>query len=146
MLPPSRSISEIPRFVREITQLVTVMLRKSDTLSVPNLMAALVEVSVQLLTTMFSQGPSAAFFSVVLKTMQSSADSIWQLQIRTLRQWSGSMPSQLTIFRLFKMRMPSISTSSQPTRCTVQNALRVRVTSRMVRWRTLFISSIGMRG
>lgn len=92
---------------------VTTILRKSLTLSVPILMAALVEASVQLLLRISSQSPYWLFASVVFNTIQSSAASIWQFVIRTCLQWSGSIPSQFAIMRLFRIRTLWMSTSSQ---------------------------------
>ena len=146
MFPPSRSWREMPRLERLMTQFSITMLRKSSSLSLPNLMAALVEVRVQLVTVMFSQGPYCMAWAVFLKTMQSSAHSMWQLAMRTFWQWSGSMPSQLAIRRSFRMRMPSMSTSRQPTMWTVQKALAASVTSRMVSRETFSRNSRGARG
>ena len=58
-----------------------------------------------------------------------------------------SMPSQLASFRLFRIRIPSIRTSRQPTRCVVQKALPVRVTSLMgyacaMAWVMLVVMSV----
>ena len=49
---------------------------KVASLSVPNLIAALVEIMVQLSTTIFSQGPYSMAAAVFLNTIQSSAHSI----------------------------------------------------------------------
>lgn len=133
MEPLSLSWREMPRLDRLMTQFSMTILRNMSSLSLPNLMAALVEVRVQLLTVIFSQGPYCMALAVFLKTMQSSAHSMWQLAMRTFWQWSGSMPSQLAIRRLFRIRIPSISTSRQPTRWTVQKALAASVTCWMVR-------------
>ena len=55
--PLSRICREMPRLDRLMTQFSTTILRKSSSPSLPNLMAALVEVRVQPVTVMFSQGP-----------------------------------------------------------------------------------------
>jgi hypothetical protein len=78
------------------------------------------EVMVQLVTVMSCVGPYSAYSRRFFRQMQSSPEVMWQLAIRTLREWSMSMPSPLRILRLLSRLMPSITTPSQPTRCTVQ--------------------------
>ena len=77
-----------------MTQFETIMFLKSPTPSVPIFIAAEVEISVQPVISMFSHGPYSELPFEVLRQMQSSAHSTWQSQIRTLLQWSGSMPSE----------------------------------------------------
>ena len=73
--PPSRICIESPRLLFETMQLSTITLRKSPTPSVPILIAAEVEISVQFDIMMFSQGPYSLLPFEVLRHMQSSAHS-----------------------------------------------------------------------
>ena len=89
--------------LREMTQFETIIFLKSPTPSVPIFIAAEVEISVQPVISMFSHGPYSELPFEVLRQMQSSAHSTWQSQIRTLLQWSGSMPSEFATSRSFNM-------------------------------------------
>src|SRR5579884_3732751 len=91
-VPPSlmNSPRPMPEFL--MTQLDTLMSRKSPLDAVPSLNAAETDSSTQLFTTRFS---IALPFSV-LGHRQSSPAIIEQLEIKTLVQDSGSMPSVLT--------------------------------------------------
>ena len=82
--PPSRIWMDRPRFVPVMMQLSTRIFSKSATPSVPILMAALVEVRVQLEIMTFLVGPYSSLPAVVLRQMQSSAHWTWQPMIRTL--------------------------------------------------------------
>ena len=73
-----------PRLVPVMMQLSTRIFSKSATPSVPILIAALVEVSVQLEMMTFLVGPYSLLPAVVLRQMQSSAHWTWQPMIRTL--------------------------------------------------------------
>ena len=61
-----------PRCEPLMTQLSNTMLRKSSQLSVPILIAAEVEISVQLLTVTFSTGPKSAKAGLFFRQIQSS--------------------------------------------------------------------------
>ena len=82
--PPSRIWMDRPRLVPVMMQLSTRIFSKSATPSVPILIAALVEVSVQLEMMTFLVGPYSLLPAVVLRQMQSSAHWTWQPMIRTL--------------------------------------------------------------
>ncbi len=82
----------MPTVELRITQLLTRILRKSLGDSVPILTAVAMDSRTQFVTTMSSQGNP----SRVLHTMQSSPAMMRQLEIRTLRHETGSIPSALT--------------------------------------------------
>ena len=85
-LPPSRIWIESPRLLFEIIQLLTITFLKSPTPSVPILIAAEVEIRVQLLIIIFSQGPYSLLPFEVLRQIQSSAHSMWHPRILTFVQ------------------------------------------------------------
>ena len=128
-LPPSRTWMEMPRLEPEITQLSTTTFPKSPVPSVPIFRAAEVEIRVQPEMTIFFVGPYSMFPAEAFRQMQSSAQVMWQPRIRTLVEWSGSMPSEFATIRLLRMRISEISTSSQPAGWRVQKGAFRRVTS-----------------
>ena len=82
-----------------------------STFSEPNLTAQERDSITQFWMTMSSQAPYADSSRRFFRQMLSSPDSMKQLAIRTLREWSMSMPSPLRILRLFAIVMPSMTTS-----------------------------------
>ena len=120
MLPPSTVASETPALGygrapsgrAEIVQLRNTMFLKSPLDSVPSLRALRTWTSAQSVTIRFSVDRRAPRARLVLATMASSRDSMRHLAIRTLRQQSGSIPSEYP----FRMVTPWMSTLSQPRR------------------------------
>ena len=69
------------------------------------------EVITQLVTTMSRQGPYSSNSRRFFRQMQSSPLSMKQPVMRTLREWSTSMPSPLRILRLLSSDMWLMATS-----------------------------------
>ena len=86
--------------------------RKFPRDSVPSLSAFRTLTRAQSVTRRFSVDPRTPRARLALATIASSRDSILQLAIRTLRQQSGSIPSEYP----FRIVTPTISTLSQPRR------------------------------
>ena len=76
--------------------------------------AAEVEVRVQPVITIFSQGPYSLLPFEFLRQIQSSAQVTWQPRILTFVQWSGSIPSLLATSRGLRILIFEMRTSSQP--------------------------------
>ena len=112
---------EMPRLVPVTMQLSTITFSKSPVPSVPILSAAEVEVRVQPEMMIFRVGPYSMLPAEDFRQMQSSAQVTWQPMMRTLLEWSGSMPSEFVQSSGLSTRMPEISTSSHPAGCSVQN-------------------------
>ena len=110
-VPSSRFWMPIPRFDSVIMQLSKSTRAMRSIFSEPILTAHEREVMMQLVTTTSSHGPYSSNSLRFLRHMQSSPLSMKQFEIRTLREWSISMPSPLRTFRLLSSEILEIATS-----------------------------------